>query len=93
MKPSRAETIQQCQLGRRAVGRGMAETVLHRCRKATLTQRHQHAQQNTDLLEFRFPELLLALQMRTQNASSHKKVCAPQKAAIKLQLEMDNRQS
>lgn len=39
-------------------GRGMAEPVLHHCRKATLTQRHQHTQQNTDLLEYTFPELL-----------------------------------
>lgn len=56
-QPSRAETTEQCQLGTQA-GRGTAEPILHRCRKAVITQRHQHTQHNRDLLQYRFPELL-----------------------------------
>lgn len=35
----------------RQASRGMADPILHLCREATFTQRHQHTQQNTDLQE------------------------------------------
>lgn len=42
---------QKPQSSARKAGKGMAEAILHLCRKATLTQRHHDLQQNTDLQE------------------------------------------